>query len=194
MVDHFQFAFHVKGPAAAMGYAEEAGIPFDTGLIRNHYIGRTFIEPSQSIRHFGVKIKLNPIRELLEGKRVVVVDDSIVRGTTCRKIIGMIRSAGAKEIHMRIGSPPTTHSCFYGIDTPNKSELIASSKSLDEIKNFLHCDTLAYLSRERMLDIFGEEKGDFCTACFDGKYPVERPGMDILQSELFERFIATVKE
>ena len=183
-----------SGVPAAMGYAEEAGIPFDTGLIRNHYIGRTFIEPSQSIRHFGVKIKLNPIRELLEGKRVVVVDDSIVRGTTCRKIIGMIKGAGAKEVHMRVGSPPTMYSCFYGIDTPTKNELIASSHSVETIKNFLGCDTLAYLSREKMLELFGEEKNDFCTACFDGNYPVARPGMDILQSELFEQFMASTKE
>ncbi len=182
-----------SGVPAAMGYAEEAGLPFDTGLIRNHYIGRTFIEPSQSIRHFGVKIKLNPIRELLEGKRVVVVDDSIVRGTTCRKIIGMIRSAGAKEIHMRVASPPTTHSCFYGIDTPTKGELIASANSTEEIKDFLGGDTLAYLSRERMLELFGEEKDDFCTACFDGRYPVAPPGMDIQQSELFEQFPGSYK-
>jgi amidophosphoribosyltransferase len=182
-----------SGVPAAVGYAEEAGIPFDTGLIRNHYIGRTFIEPSQSIRHFGVKIKLNPIRELLDGKRVVVVDDSIVRGTTCRKIIGMIRSAGAKEIHMRVASPPTSHSCFYGIDTPTKSELIASSNSIEDIREFLRCDTLAYLSRKRMLSVFGEEKEDFCTACFDGKYPVMRPGLDILQSELFEQIVESTK-
>lgn len=183
-----------SGISAAMGYADESGIPFDIGLIRNHYVGRTFIEPSQSIRHFGVKIKLNPIRNLIENRRVIVVDDSIVRGTTCRKIIGMIRGAGAKEIHMRIASPPTTHSCFYGIDTPTTSELIASSSSVDDIREFLHCDSLAYLSRERMLSVFGEKSGDFCTACFDGKYPVPRPGMDIHQSELFEQFLATTKE
>jgi len=123
-----------------------------------------------------------------------VVDDSIVRGTTCRKIIGMIRSAGAKEIHMRIASPPTMYSCFYGIDTPTNSELIASANSIEAIKGFLGGDTLAYLSRERMLEIFGEDKEDFCTACFDGKYPVARPGMDIQQSELFDQFLAATKE
>jgi amidophosphoribosyltransferase len=182
-----------SGVSAAIGYTEEAGIPFDTGLIRNHYVGRTFIEPSQSIRHFGVKIKLNPVRELIEGKRIIVVDDSIVRGTTCRKIIGMIKSAGAKEVHMRVSSPPTAHSCFYGIDTPTKSELIASSSSIEEIRKFLRCDTLAYLSRGRMLSLFGEKRGEFCTACFDGKYPVLPTGMDMLQSELFEQFIESTK-
>lgn len=174
-----------SGVPSAMGYAEKAGIPFDTGLIRNHYVGRTFIEPSQSIRHFGVKIKLNPIKTLIEGKRVIVVDDSIVRGTTCQKIIGMIRSAGAKEVHMRIASPPTTHSCFYGIDTPTNEELIASANSVEEIRKFLGCDTLAYMNLERMLSLFGAQKDNYCTACFSGKYPVALPGMEILQPELF---------
>src|SRR5574341_1474457 len=135
-----------SGLPAALGYAEEASIPFDTGLIRNHYVGRTFIEPQQSIRHFGVKIKLNAIRRFLEGKRVVVVDDSIVRGTTSKKLVHMIRQAGAKEVHMRISSPPTTHPCFYGIDTPTREELIASSHSVEEIREYLGADSLAYLS------------------------------------------------
>jgi len=177
-----------SGVPAAMGYAEESGIPFDTGMIRNHYVGRTFIEPSQSIRHFGVKIKLNPIRHLIEGKSVVVVDDSIVRGTTCRKIIGMVRSAGAREVHMRVGSPPTMRSCYYGIDTPTKAELIAANSSVEEIRTFLRCDTLAYLGTERMMSLFGERKHDYCTACFGGKYPLRPAGMEILQSELFEQF------
>jgi len=175
-----------SGVPASLGYAEESKIKYDIGLIRNHYVGRTFIEPSQQIRHFGVKIKLNPVRQLIEGKRVVVVDDSIVRGTTCRKIIEMIRGAGAKEVHMRISSPPTTSPCFYGIDTPTRGELIASSKSVEEIRKYLGCETLAYLNRERMLAIFGANKEKFCTACFNGQYPVTMPGMDILQPDLFE--------
>jgi len=175
-----------SGVPAAMGYAEESGIPFDMGMIRNHYIGRTFIEPENRIRHFGVKIKLNPIRALIENKRVIVVDDSIVRGTTCKKIIGMIKSAGAKEVHMRISSPPTICPCFYGIDTPTKGELAAANFTVDEIRRFLKADTLAYLSRERMLSMFDNGGEDFCTACFDGNYPIKRYDMDILQPELFE--------
>src|SRR5207247_8997443 len=135
-----------SGVPAAIGYAEEAGLPFEMGLIRNHYVGRTFIEPSSSIRHFGVKVKRNGLREVLDGKRVVVVDDSIVRGTTSRKLVQMLRQAGAREIHMRISSPPTTHPCFYGIDTPTREELIASSHSVPEIREYLGADSLAYLS------------------------------------------------
>jgi len=175
-----------SGVPAAMGYAEKSGIPFDMGLIRNHYIGRTFIEPESRIRHFGVKLKLNPIRSLIEGKKVVVVDDSIVRGTTCKKIIGMVRSAGAKEVHMRISSPPTTHPCFYGIDTPTKEELIASNMTVEETRKFIEADSLAYLTQEKMLSIFGDEAVDFCTACFDGNYPIKRFDMDIVQAELFD--------
>ncbi|MBI3794952.1 MAG: amidophosphoribosyltransferase [Nitrospinae bacterium] len=175
-----------SGVPAALGYAEESQIKYELGLIRNHYIGRTFIEPSQQIRHFGVKIKLNPIRSLIKGKKVIVVDDSIVRGTTCRKIVEMIRNAGAKEVHMRISSPPTTNPCFYGIDTPTKGELIASSKSIEEIRAYLGCETLAYIGMDRMLDIFGPNRNDFCTACFSGNYPVVTPGMNIFQPDLFE--------
>jgi amidophosphoribosyltransferase len=161
-----------SGVPAAIGYAEQSGIPLEFGLIRNHYVGRTFIEPSQSIRHFGVKIKLNALKEVLRGKRVVVVDDSIVRGTTSRKIIRMLRDAGAREVHMRISSPATISPCYYGIDTPTRSELIASSSSLEEIRRFIEADTLAYLSRDGMYTYFnGEEKG-FCDACFSGNYPV----------------------
>jgi amidophosphoribosyltransferase len=149
-----------SGVPAAIGYAEESGIPLEFGLIRNHYVGRTFIEPQQSIRHFGVKIKLNAQREVLRGKRVVVVDDSIVRGTTSRKIIRMLRDAGATEVHMRISSPPTISPCYYGIDTPTRSELIASSSSVEEIRKFIEADSLAYLSREGMY------------VCFSGNYPV----------------------
>jgi amidophosphoribosyltransferase len=165
-----------SGTPAAIGYAEESGIPFQLGLIRNHYVGRTFIEPQQSIRHFGVKIKLNPVREVIEGKRVVVIDDSIVRGTTARKIIKMIRNAGAKEIHMRISSPPTSFPCYYGIDTPTRKELISSSHSVEEINRYITSDTLGYLSLEGLLTAAGNGKApSFCHACFSGQYPVKFP-------------------
>lgn len=180
------FAVPDSGVPAAMGYAEESGIPFEMGLIRNHYIGRTFIEPSQQIRHFGVKIKLNPVRGLIKGKRVVVVDDSIVRGTTSRKIIALIKQAGAREVHLRISSPPTVNPCYYGIDTPSKDELIAARKSVEEIRAYLGCETLAYLDREKMLGIFPQTREAYCSACFDGNYPVQLPGMEIRQPGLFE--------
>ena len=161
-----------SGVPAAIGYAEVSKLPLEFGLIRNHYVGRTFIEPQQSIRHFGVKIKLNAQKEVLGGKRVVVVDDSIVRGTTSRKIIRMLRDAGAKEVHMRISSPPTISPCYYGIDTPTRSELIASSSSVEDIRHFIEADTLAYLSREGMYTEFRSQKNGFCDACFSGNYPV----------------------
>jgi amidophosphoribosyltransferase len=161
-----------SGVPAAIGYAEESGIPLDFGLIRNHYVGRTFIEPAQSIRHFGVKIKLNAQRAVLEGKRVVVVDDSIVRGTTSRKIIRMLRDAGAKEVHMRISSPPTIGPCYYGIDTPTRTELIAANGSVEEIRRFIEADTLAYLSRDGMYTYFDGKGQGFCDACFTANYPV----------------------
>jgi amidophosphoribosyltransferase len=161
-----------SGVPAAMGYAEESGIPLEFGLIRNHYVGRTFIEPQQSIRHFGVKIKLNAQREVLEGKRVIVVDDSIVRGTTSRKIIRMLRDSGAREVHMRISSPPTISPCYYGIDTPTRSELIASSNSVEEIRKSIEADSLAYLSREGMYSFLNGQSQGFCDACFSANYPV----------------------
>ena len=161
-----------SGVPAAMGYAEESRLPLEFGLIRNHYVGRTFIEPQQSIRNFGVKIKLNAQREVLEGKRVVVVDDSIVRGTTSRKIIRMLRDAGAKEVHVRISSPATTGPCFYGIDTPSRSELIASAHNVNEIRNFIGADTLAYLSRGGMYTFVNGRSDGFCDACFSGNYPL----------------------
>jgi len=161
-----------SGVPAAIGFAEEAKLPFEMGLIRNHYVGRTFIEPQSSIRHFGVKVKLNALREVLAGRRVVVVDDSIVRGTTSRKLVQMIRQAGAREVHMRISSPPTTHPCFYGIDTPTRGELIASAHSVEEIREYLGADSLAYLS-ERGMYAFTRNGGEgFCDACFTGRYPV----------------------
>ncbi len=164
-----------SGIVAALGFSKESGIPFEMGLIRNHYVGRTFIEPKDSVRHFGVRVKLNPVKEVLKGKRVVVIDDSIVRGTTSMKIVKMIRGAGAKEVHMKISSPPITHSCFYGIDTPTRRELIASSHSVEEIRRFITADTLQYLSLEGMLKAAGYTADDhpFCLACFTGDYPVK---------------------
>ncbi len=161
-----------SGVPAAIGYAEESKIPLEFGLIRNHYVGRTFIEPQQTIRNFGVKIKLNAQRDVLKGKRVVVVDDSIVRGTTSRKIIRMLRDAGAKEVHMRISSPATISPCYYGIDTPTRSELIASTNSVEEIRRYIEADSLAYLSNEGMYAYFGGRREGFCDACFTAKYPV----------------------
>ena len=167
-----------SGVAAAMGYAQEAGIPYDIGLIRSHYVGRTFIEPQQSIRHFGVKLKLAPVRSTLEGKRVVVVDDSIVRGTTSRKIVKMLQSAGAKEVHLRISSPPTAWPCFYGIDTPSRQELIAASHSTEEIARYVTADSLAYLTLEGLTRAAGDATGKtFCSACFSGKYPTGLHGL-----------------
>ncbi|MCX7920215.1 MAG: amidophosphoribosyltransferase [bacterium] len=157
----------------ALGYSAESGIPFELGLIRNHYVGRTFIEPTQSIRDFGVKIKHNPVRDVLEGKRVVVVEDSIVRGTTCRKIVKMLRNGGAKEVHLRIASPPYRYPCYYGIDTPTRNELIAATHTLDEIKKYLRVDSLGYLSIDGLLKVMGEEAPEFCVACFRGDYPVK---------------------
>ena len=174
-----------SGVSAALGYAEESGIPFDFGLIRNHYVGRTFIEPRQSIRHFGVKIKLNPVRKLLEGKRVLVIDDSIVRGTTSKKIVKMLREGGgAKEVHLRISSPPTTGPCFYGIDTPTRKELIASTHSIDEIRKYITANTLNYLSLEGLLNVVPNSE-KYCKACFDDKYPVLNHQEKIEQMELF---------
>ncbi len=169
-----------SGTAAAIGYARESGIPFDQGLIRSHYVGRTFIEPSESIRHFGVKLKLSPVRDVIAGKRVVVVDDSIVRGTTSGKIIGMIRSAGAKEVHLRISSPPTIGPCHYGIDTPDRNKLIASSHTVDEVRRFVGADSLGYLSIEGLHASVGKvltshEHRGLCDACFSNKYPIPLP-------------------
>jgi amidophosphoribosyltransferase len=161
-----------SGVPAAIGYAEEAGLPFEMGLIRNHYVGRTFIEPTSSIRHFGVRVKLNALREVLGGRRVVVVDDSIVRGTTSRKLVHMVRQAGAAEVHMRISSPPTTGPCFYGIDTPTRDELIASSHDVEAIRRYLSADSLAYLSLEGLFRFAGGRRHGFCDACFTGEYPV----------------------
>lgn len=160
-----------SGVPAAIGYSRASGLPFELGIIRNHYIGRTFIQPSQSIRSFGVKIKLNPQSEVLKGKRVVVIDDSLVRGTTSQKIIRLIRQAGAKEVHFRLASPPTIGPCYYGVDTPGKSELIAAQHTQEEIREFIDADSLAYLSVEGMMRAVRGERNEFCAACFDGQYP-----------------------
>jgi amidophosphoribosyltransferase len=164
-----------SGVCAAVGYAEESGIPMRMGLIRNHYIGRTFIQPQQSIRHFGVKVKLNPVRSILEGKKVVLVDDSIVRGTTSRKIVRMVKAAGAREVHMRISCPPTISPCFYGVDTPQRSELIAATHTLDEIRKYLDAESLSYLSLEGLLEAVGNGSQSYCTSCYTGSYPVAFP-------------------
>lgn len=162
-----------SGVPAAMGYSSESGIPFEFGIIRNHYVGRTFIQPAQSIRSFGVKVKLNPQTAVLAGKRVVVVDDSLVRGTTSQKIIRMIRQAGAKEVHMRIASPPTTGPCYYGVDTPQKSHLIAANQSVQEICQFIEADSLSYLSTRGLFEAVRGNSDSYCAACFDGKYPTK---------------------
>jgi amidophosphoribosyltransferase len=159
-----------SGMAAALGFAEAVKAPFELGLIRSHYVGRTFIEPQQSIRHFGVRLKLHPVRHVLEGKRVAVIDDSIVRGTTSRKIVRMIREAGAKEVHVRISSPPTRWPCYYGIDTPSRDELIANRHDPDEISRYIHADSLGYLSLQGLHDAVGGN--GYCDACFSGSYPV----------------------
>jgi amidophosphoribosyltransferase len=177
-----------SGVTAAIGYAAESGIPFRFALIRNHYVGRTFIEPSQSVRDFGVKLKLNPVRVLLEGKRVILIDDSIVRGTTSRKIVRMIRNAGAKEVHMRISCPPTISSCFYGVDTPSRKQLIAANKSVEEIRDYIGADSLAYLSLEGLKRACGEgEKTSYCTACYTGNYPTELIDVEEIQPAIVRR-------
>jgi amidophosphoribosyltransferase len=163
-----------SGVTAALGYAEEAGIPFRLGLIRNHYVGRTFIQPEQRVRDFGVRLKLNPVRNLLEGKRVVLIDDSIIRGTTSRKIVRMVRGAGAKEVHLRISCPPTVSPCFYGVDTPSKRDLIAANHSVEEIRQFIEADSLSYLSLEGLLSCCdGGEGNHYCVACYTGNYPTQ---------------------
>ena len=164
-----------SGVCAAMGFAEASGIPLRMGLIRNHYVGRTFIQPQSSIRHFGVKVKLNPVRSILEGRRVVLVDDSIVRGTTSRKIVKMVRAAGAREVHVRISCPPTISPCFYGVDTPSRSELIAATHTLEEITKFLDADSVAYLSHEGLMTAVGSQRSSYCSSCYTGVYPVPFP-------------------
>jgi amidophosphoribosyltransferase len=171
-----------SGVAAALGYASESGLPFRQALIRNHYVGRTFIEPSQAIRDFGVKLKLNPVRHLLEGKRVVLVDDSIVRGTTSRKIVRMVRQAGAKEVHLRVSCPPTISPCFYGVDTPTRKELIAANQSVEEIRKFVEADSLSYLSLGSLRRAVSDTDANYCYACYTGNYPTELISVDMLMA------------
>ena len=172
-----------SGVPAAIGYANEAKLPFEMGLIRSHYVGRTFIEPQDSIRHFGVRLKLSVVRAVVDGKRVVVVDDSLVRGTTSRKIVKMLRNAGAREVHLRISAPPTTHPCFYGINTPTRSELVAASHTVEEIGRYVTCDSIAYLSHDGMMAAIGADASGagYCSACFTGKYPVALGTPDLVQ-------------
>jgi amidophosphoribosyltransferase len=178
-----------SGVAAAIGYSDESGIPFRMGLIRNHYVGRTFIEPTQAIRDFGVKLKLNPVRALLEGKRVVLVDDSIVRGTTSRKIVRMVRGCGAREVHMRISCPPTISPCYYGVDTPRKRELIASNYSVKEIEKFVEADSLGYLSMSALRKaVDDDDKVDHCYACYTGEYPTGLVNIDELSMPKVRRY------
>jgi amidophosphoribosyltransferase len=164
-----------SGVCPATGFAESSGIPMRMGLIRNHYVGRTFIQPQQAIRHFNVRVKLNPVRSILDGRRVILIDDSIVRGTTSRKIVKMVRAAGAREVHMRIACPPTISPCFYGVDTPSRAELIAATQSLDQIREFIEADTLAYLSLDGLLRAVRPDGPSYCTSCYTGRYPVALP-------------------
>jgi amidophosphoribosyltransferase len=176
-----------SGVPAAIGYAAESGLPFRVGLIRSHYVGRTFIEPEQRVRDFGVKLKLNPVRSVLDGKRVVLIDDSIVRGTTSRKIVRLVRNAGAREVHMRISCPPTISPCYYGVDTPSKRQLIAANKSVEEIRQFIGADSLAYVSMEGLKKACGEgEHTTYCTACYTGEYPTDFVAIDDIKPALFE--------
>lgn len=169
----FVMPFPDSGSYAAIGYSQASGLPLEMGMIRNHYVGRTFIQPTQSMRDFGVRVKLNPVRSFLEGKRVIIIEDSIIRGTTGRSRISSLRAVGVKEVHMVVSCPPTRHPCYYGIDFSSRGELIAATKSVDEIREFLGLDTLYYLSLEGMIAATGHDSRSFCKACFDGNYPVE---------------------
>jgi amidophosphoribosyltransferase len=183
-----------SGVPAAIGFSLESKIPFRMGLIRNHYIGRTFIEPSQAIRNFGVKLKLNPVRSLIAGKRVVLVDDSIVRGTTSRKLVRMVREAGAKEVHMRISCPPTISPCYYGVDTPTKEELIASSNSPEDIRRFLGADSLGYLSLGGLRQAVGDSEGNFCTSCYTGVYPTDLVQLEVPENTKTREAVTVERE
>jgi amidophosphoribosyltransferase len=176
-----------SGVTAAMGFSHASGIPLQFGLIRNHYVGRTFIEPEQRVRDFGVKLKLNPVRHVLEGKRVVLIDDSIVRGTTSKKIVRMVRDAGAKEVHMRISCPPTISPCYYGVDTPSKKQLIAANKSVEEIREYIGADSLAYLSLDGLRRAAGEgDEKMYCTACYTGKYPTNLVDVETIEPAIVQ--------
>jgi len=181
-----------SGTPAAIGYARQSGIPYTEGLIKNRYVGRTFIQPTQSMRERGIRMKLNPLEDVLRGKRIVIVDDSIVRGTTSQKIVKALRQAGATQVHMRISSPPVTHPCFYGIDTDSQDQLIAAQHSVEEIAEKIGVDSLAYLSWEGMLAATGRDPNSFCSACFTGHYPIPIPE-GLKRSKLALELVATGK-
>ncbi len=183
-----------SGTPAAIGYSEQSGIPFGHGLVKNSYVGRTFIQPSQTIRQLGIRLKLNPLREVIAGKRLVVVDDSIVRGNTQRALVKMLKEAGAAEVHVRISSPPITWPCFYGIDFASRAELIATGLGVDEVRQSIGADSLGYLSKEGMIAATDQESSSLCTACFTGQYPIELPAAESLGKNLLERGVATIKE
>jgi amidophosphoribosyltransferase len=183
-----------SGTPAAIGYSQESGIPFGHGLVKNAYVGRTFIEPSQTIRQLGIRLKLNPLREVIKGKRIIVVDDSIVRGNTQRALVQMLREAGAKEIHVRISSPPITWPCFYGVDFATRAELIATGLAPDEVRMSIGADSLGYLSKEGMINSSEQKESELCTACFTGTYPIELPTADRLGKNLLEKGVATIHQ
>jgi amidophosphoribosyltransferase len=183
-----------SGTPAAIGFSEESGIPYGHGLVKNAYVGRTFIEPSQTIRQLGIRLKLNPLREVIRGKRIVVVDDSIVRGNTQRALVQMLREAGAKEIHVRISSPPITWPCFYGVDFATRAELIATGLAPDEVRMSIGADSLGYLSKEGMISSSEQKESELCTACFTGTYPIELPTADRLGKNLLEKGVATIHQ
>jgi amidophosphoribosyltransferase len=183
-----------SGTPAAIGFSQESGIPFGHGLVKNAYVGRTFIEPSQTIRQLGIRLKLNPLKEVIKGKRIVVVDDSIVRGNTQRALVQMLREAGAKEIHVRISSPPITWPCFYGVDFATRAELIATGLAPDEVRMSIGADSLGYLSKEGMINSSEQKESELCTACFTGTYPIELPTADRLGKNLLEKGVATIHQ
>jgi amidophosphoribosyltransferase len=181
-----------SGTPAAIGFSEQSGIPFGHGLVKNSYVGRTFIQPSQTIRQRGIRLKLNPLREVIRGKRIIVIDDSIVRGNTQRALVQMLREAGAAEIHVRISSPPITWPCFYGIDFATRAELIATGLGVEDVRASIGADTLGYLTKDGMIAATGQEESKLCTACFTGKYPIELPLAERLGKNLLERGVASI--
>jgi amidophosphoribosyltransferase len=182
-----------SGTPAAIGYSEQSGIPFGHGLVKNAYVGRTFIEPSQTIRQLGIRLKLNPLKAVIAGKRLIVVDDSIVRGNTQRALVKMLKEAGAAEVHVRISSPPITWPCFYGIDFASRAELLASGLAMDDIRQSIGADSLGYLSKDGMVEATNQPEEKLCTACFTGKYPIALPAADRLGKNLLERSVATIE-
>ena len=182
-----------SGTPAAIGFSEQSGIPFGHGLVKNSYVGRTFIQPSDTLRQLGIRLKLNPLRETIKGKRLIVVDDSIVRGNTQRALVKMLKEAGAKEVHVRISSPPIEWPCFYGIDFASRAELIASGLAVSDIQKSIGADSLGYLSEQGMISATEQPANELCTACFTGKYPIALPAEERLGKNLLERGVATIK-